>query len=559
MRRGRWLWAGVALIAAVIVVALALNGLTGRTAATPLATSPVSRGAVVATVNGSGTVAAARELNLAFEASGTVAEVLVAEGDTVREGQALARLDPADLELQVASAQAALDSARTKLAQVTEGDVQQADITAQQAVEASARAQLASAQAQLEALKSPSASVIGDAESAVRQAEIDLQTKRDNGSAAKTRSQQDLQRAVDSLTQAQSRYATAKAQWEYAAGTGNDPINPSSTGADGRKVDNELSDGQRQQYYDSYVQAEAALRSAETAVQQAQVSYDNARQQEVAGVQQAEAKLADALRQLDALRNPTSTDVAQRQATVDQARASLTQAQANLDKLTAPGTASDVAIQQAAVTQAEQSLKQARLKLEQATLTAPFDGVVTAVEIVPGSSAASATPAVSLLDRDPLHVDLKLSENDVAKVALGQPVTLTIDALKGWTATGSVSYIASAAESSNGVVTYAVRVSFPDDDERVRVGMTANLTITTDEADGVLLVPSTALLPQGAGHAVQVVDPDGAAREVAVEIGLTDGRVAEITGGLSEGDQVVTSPSATTAPQGRGGLPLLGR
>ena len=71
-----------------------------------------------------------------------------------------------------------------------------------------------------------------------------------------------------------------------------------------------------------------------------------------------------------------------------------------------------------------------------------------------------------------MHVDLKLSENDVAKVQLGQPVTLTIDALKDWKASGSVSYIAPSAENSNDVVTYRVRVDFPDDDARVKVGMT---------------------------------------------------------------------------------------
>ena len=180
-----------------------------------------------------------------------------------------------------------------------------------------------------------------------------------------------------------------------------------------------------------------------------------------------------------ALKNPSKNDDAQAQASVDQAQAGLAQTQANLAKLTAPGTDTDVAIQQDAVTQAEQSLKQAQLALEQATLKAPFAGIITAVNIVPGSTASSSTAAVSLIDRSTLHVDLTLSENDVAKIALNQPVALTIDALKDWQATGTVSYIAPAAETSNGVVTYAVRVSFPDSDTRVKVGMTAVTTLLT--------------------------------------------------------------------------------
>jgi HlyD family secretion protein len=551
--RGRWIGAGIVLIIIVIIAALALNSRSSSSTTPTVATTTASRGNIVASVAGSGAIAAAQSLDLAFQSSGSVTRVLVKEGDSVTAGQPLAQLDTRDLELQVASAQAQLDSANTKLTQTKDGNVQPADITAQQAAVASAQAQLRSAQAQLAALKSPNADKISSAATTVRQAELDLQSQKDNSSASKTKAEQDLQKATDALTQAQSKYATALQNWQYVQDTGNDPTNPSTTNAAGKKVANKLNDTQRQQYYDSYIQAEAALHSAETAVQQAQVTYDNARQAEPNNIQNAEAKLADAQAQLQALKNPSKIDIAQKQASVDQAKASLTQAQANLAKLTAPGTQSDVDIQQSSMTQAEQSLKQAKLKLEQATLTAPFAGVVTAVNIVPGSSASSATAAVSLIDRSTLHVDLKLSENDVAKVQLNQPVDLTIDALRDWKVRGTVSYIAPSAESSNGVVTYAVRVSFPDSDERVKVGMTANLTITTAKKDGVLLVPNTALLPKGAGHSVQMPSADGkTTREVEVQTGLTDGTNTEITSGLNEGDKVVTTPSTT--PKKSGGL-----
>jgi HlyD family secretion protein len=105
-----------------------------------------------------------------------------------------------------------------------------------------------------------------------------------------------------------------------------------------------------------------------------------------------------------------------------------------------------------------------------------------------------------------------------------------------------VSYIAPAAETSNGVVTYAVRVSFPDEAASVKVGMTANLSILTAQKDGVLLAPNSALLPKGAGRVVQVPDANGATREVDVQTGLTDGTNTEITSGLSEGQQVIASP-----------------
>jgi HlyD family secretion protein len=548
--RSRSLIIGIIVIIIAIIAGVLLSGAPGRNQQVSIPTVPASRETLVATVSGSGTIAAAQSVDLAFQTSGTVVEVLVSEGDTVTAGQPLARIDTRDLELQVASAQSALTSAQTQLGQTRDGNVQQADIDAQQAAVESARAQLRSAQAQLAALKNPSPDSISTAEATVRKAELALQSERDNSSANKTKAEQDLQKAVDSLTQAQSRYATAKSDWEFVRETGQDPTNPETRDAQGNEVKNKLNETQRQQYYDTFVQAEAALRTAETSVQQAQVTFDNARQAEPTNIQTAEATLADAQAQLAALRNPTATDIAQRQASVDQAAASLAQAEANLAKLSAPGTPSDIAIQQASVEQAEQSLKQAELKLDQATLTAPFAGIISNVAIVPGSTASSASAAISLLNRDPLHIDLRLSENDVAQVELGQTVALTIDALEDWSTEGTVSYIAPASETNNNVVTYAVRVTFPDEDARVKVGMTADLDITIATKEDAIVVPNTALQPNGAGYVVQMLNSDGTTRNVEVETGLSDGVKTEIVSGLNEGDAVVENPGAARQQPG---------
>src|SRR5439155_22439324 len=152
--------------------------------------------------------------------------------------------------------------------------------------------------------KNPTPDKLSAAQLKLTQAQISLQKTRDTDSATKTRAEQDMLKAADALTQAQASYATAKSNWDYVQETGRDPINPSKTNSQGKSVPNTVSDGQRQQYYQSYVQAEAGLHSAERAVNEAQITYDNARQQEVVDIQQAEAQVADAQQQLDALRNP---------------------------------------------------------------------------------------------------------------------------------------------------------------------------------------------------------------------------------------------------------------
>src|SRR5262249_88826 len=147
----------------------------------------------------------------------------------------------------------------------------------------------------------------------------------------------------------QSKYATAKKNWDYVQATGADPTNPKTTDATGKSVKNKLSDTQRQQYYDTYIQAEAARQSAQTAVTQAQVSYDTARQNEAAQMPLLEKEVANAQAQLDVLKNPTASALAQAQAAV-------TQAQANLTNLTQGGTAAAIAQAQASVTQAQANL-----------------------------------------------------------------------------------------------------------------------------------------------------------------------------------------------------------
>lgn len=496
-------------------------------------TTTVTRGNITATVSGSGSISAARTVNLAFQTSGVVAQILVEAGDTVSEGTALAVLDTRDSALQVASAQAALDSANARLAQVTQGNTRPADLTSAQAQLASAQAQLASARERLAALRNPSPSAISSAELRVTQAQTSLQTTRDSSSATKTKAEIDLAKASESLIQAQSKFANARDNWKWVQDYGTDP----STGRS-------IGDAAINTYRDTFVAADSAVRTAEQTVIQAQITLNNAREAEIANVTQAEQSLKDAQVQLEALRNPTASDIAAAVATVGQNEAAVASAQASLDKIVVPGTETDVAIQQAAVTQAEQSLAQAKLRLDNATLKAPFAGVISAVDIVVGQTTSGA--AMQLIDRDPLRIELSLSENDIVQVAVGDTVDITVDAIRDWQQSGTITAIAPAADTSSGVVAYNAQIDFSDNDPRLLVGMTANLTIVTDQRENILIVPNSALLPKGAGRVVQVVGADGNPQEVDVTIGISDGIVSEVLSGLEEGQTIISTPTSRT-------------
>jgi len=502
---------------------------TGTTASD---TVKVSRGTIVSIVTGSGNIAADNSLDLTFQASGVVAEVLVKENDTVTKGQRLATLDTRDLTAQVASAKAALDSAEARLTQITQGNSLPSEIASAQASVASAQAQLKSARENLAALRNPSAEQISAAELRVTQAEVSLQTTRDSASATKSKAEIDLAKASETLIQAQSRYQSARDDWKWVLDYGTDPTNSRRS----------LGDSEINGYRDAFVQAESSVRSAEQSVEQAQITVDNAREAEKANVTQAEQVFNDAQVQLEALRKPTASNIAAAEATVQQNEAALEQAKANLDKLVVPGTESDVAIQQAAVEQAKQSYAQAQLKLENAAIVAPFDGIIATVDIIVGQSATAATAAISIIDRDPLHLDLKLSENDIVRVQTGDSAALSIDALPDWQQTGTITSISPAADTSSGIATYRARIDFTDSDVRVFVGMTANASIVVEERNNILVIPNSALLPKGTGRVVQIKGADGQVTEIDVTTGLSDGIFSEVLSGLSEGQEIVETP-----------------
>jgi HlyD family secretion protein len=133
-----------------------------------------------------------------------------------------------------------------------------------------------------------------------------------------------------------------------------------------------------------------------------------------------------------------------------------------------------------------------------------------------------------------------------------------VPSLGGWSTDGRVIFVAPAAETVSGVVTYVARVSFPDSEPRVKVGMTADLSIEVARKENALLVPNTALLPKGTGRVVQVPDastPGGqAVREVEVRTGLSDGTSTEILSGLDQGQQVIVLPDSGVRPSGAGAM-----
>jgi macrolide-specific efflux system membrane fusion protein len=208
--------------------------------------------------------------------------------------------------------------------------------------------------------------------------------------------------------------------------------------------------------------------------------------------------------------------------------------------------------------QAESTVADLEAQIALATITAPIDGTVTAVAIVPGleSTGTAITLAASTYE-----VTADVVESDISAMTIGQEATVTVDAIDAVIG-GTVAAIAPAASGASGgdVVSFPVTVALTGAPSALRAGMTADITIVTASATDVLTIPSTALRGTAGSYRVQVMGVDGTPVATAVEVGLVTDTTAEITGGLTAGDVVVTGTTAdrtgttTTVGGERGGF-----
>lgn len=212
--------------------------------------------------------------------------------------------------------------------------------------------------------------------------------------------------------------------------------------------------------------------------------------------------------------------------------------------------------------QQKENVKKAQTNLGYATITSPIDGVVLSKEVEEGQTVASSfnTPTLFKIARDltDMRVIADVDEADIGDVKEGQRVTFTVDAFPDDTFEGQVTQVRQEATTESNVVTYEVVISAPNDDLKLKPGLTANVVIFTMEAKDVLAVPSKALrfTPREAMLNSDETITDTDAKEkvwvkegtnlkaVAVETGMTNGTLTQINKGLKPGTHVLTEVTA---------------
>lgn len=567
----------------------------------------VERRDLVQSVEVTGEIKPAERIELAFDRNGTVSTINVTVGTTVKEGEVLAELKNDDVRFAVRNAQAALTKAKAALNQkiagytkqdirIGETNVDKARAAYDKAVTDLAAARqtvqdnLKSAELAAETAKNKrdnqNATLNQSLQNALDSERIALLTALGPLHTGLTDGDQiagvddtaanslykNLLGIYDGATMPAARisYQTAKPA-KLAAETSVRALSASSAKAEIQAASDKLQNanllvqtflGDVQKVLASSIAGpnltatelaakkttidtdRVNISAQNTAVLNANQSVKNTELTSKDTKQQLEDAYQAALVDVSIARTKVTTDVNAAEAEVAIQLAALESARADLDLRKAPVREVDLAPLRAAVQEADVAFEKANNDLKRIQIIAPVDGTVSEVLPSPGEQVAMNAVAIKMVGTMEYDVEALIPEADIAKVRVGQSARMTLDAYGDDVVfDGKVNAIDPDQTKVQEAVYYKTRVQVEPAGRDVKPGMTANVTVVTDERKNALVVPLRAVrTKEGTEEKIVRVLEGGTPREVTVELGLRgdEGRV-EVTKGLQEGQTVILS------------------
>ena len=458
----------------------------------------VTRGSITETVSVTGNTTPTKSVSLGFQNTGTIAHVYYDLGDRVSAGAVIAELSTGNLSAALEQARASLAVAEANLAALEAG-TRPEQLTIYRNAVTQDQAALANA----------IASAYAASDSAIHTNADQFFTNARTAGAALTFIVPDatLENKV-----VQERIALEPVLIAWGAQVSSPAFGSSDLVADGAQAIQNLS------------QISTFLNDAAAALTKTSPSGNLS----AATLSTYESSVAT-----------SRTNVASALTALTSAKTALVSAQGTLALAEAGSTPESIAAQQAQVQQARAGVTSALANLQGSQIIAPMSGVVTQQDAKVGQLATPGTPLVSLIGAGGFEVDAGVSETDVGKLTVGDPVSMTLDAFPNETFTGSVFYIAPAQTNTQGVISYQIKISFDKADPRLKSGLTANIDIQTEKKDNVLILPQYAILQNDSGTFVQTL-VGKVASTTPVTLGIQDqeGNV-EVLSGVTLGEQVI--------------------
>jgi membrane fusion protein, macrolide-specific efflux system len=492
-------------------------------------TTTATIGNVTSTVSASGTVISPGDVGVSPSSSGTIRSIDVKVGQHVIAGQLLATLDGTSLANSLAQAKATLAS-------------QQVQFQQDELAVTTAGNNLKNAQDLATSNQTTYQSTIAQAQTAVTNAQANRVSDKAADDATIAADQQ-------TVTNAQITYNNYYNTWSPYGFTTGYCSNLSLYGVNTTTANDTFTHCQTiQSNQQALTNAQNALANAQAA-EATQLAKDD---QNISSLQQA---VVDA-------QNSTAISIKKDQQSIQTAQVSLQQAQAALALFKAQNgitsdtpTASDFTAAQAALKLAQQNYDGTFVH---APVTGDIASITGSVGGVASTAASSTVGSVSgmfvITNVSSLEVQAGFSESDAAKLKVGQPVSITFDAISGVTATGSVLNIDLLPTTTSGATTYNAEFTIDGKVPGLKPGMTATVSVLVGSADNVLSLPAQAVNIRNSGATVTVVTTKGGVQvqtRTPVVVGLQGDSQDQILSGITAGTKVVLrtiSTSSSTFP-----------
>ncbi|OGG92425.1 hypothetical protein A3H03_02075 [Candidatus Kuenenbacteria bacterium RIFCSPLOWO2_12_FULL_42_13] len=533
---------------AVIIVLVALFGIFGRGKPTVEYTAAkVETGEVIQTVDATGSVASAEAINLNFKTTGKITSLKAKVGDKVKVGDILATLDTAALASRVSEASSAVIEAKANLEKIMSGaipeDVRVSELTVAQKKQDLSMAENSlanlkiSRDIELKNLKNTAIITINNeiivAEHAIQTAKDTLNYE-DATDTLAILGKSTLAASTNSHLAAVSSVNSAKAQTAV--------LNAISSDADvlaGVEITKTGLNSVRQYLSDSFAVLGVTITSSELTQTELDTLISNI-QTEQANISTAKTALQTAEANWTNKQTYYTDQITKGEDAVSASSDALSLAEAQLSLKKAKPQSYDIKSAEAGVARAEANLALAEANLSEVIIRASVDGLITEVNNKIGEQNSLAESVIKIIGESKLEVEANIPESDVAKIKVGQHVKVTLDSFgEDQIFPAVVTFVNPAEKIIQDVVYYEVKVQFNENIEAVKPGMTANITVETNRADGVLRVPLRAVKQKDGIKVVEVL-VNGEPEEKTVTVGLRGDEYIEISSGLSAGEDIIT-------------------
>ena len=561
---------GHKILTGIIIIIVIAGGYFGiastgsKKAATKYVVSTVTKGDLITTVSATGQVDSSNEIKVTSSASGEVTYVGATVGQDVKEGDLLMKIDDTDAQRSLREAQANLDLAQLALEQEQEPVDQLTLLQAQNALTTSQQTKQTS-QDDLSKSYDDGFTQVSNSFLDLPSVMTGLNSVLFGNDFSKVQQNSDYYASrVKSYNSAATQYETDaynKYQAAYAAYS----KNFSDYKATSRYSSTDTIDSLLSETYDTAKTVSEAVKSANNLIQ---FYEDQMTSQGLTYNTMADTQLST----LDGYTSKVNTDlssllsseqtIANDKQAIINADADIQEKQVSLQETQAGPTALDLKTKEVAVEQAKNSLLAAQETLNNYYIYAPFSGTVAEIDVNQGDTVSSGASLITFISKGRIAA-VSLNEIDVPKIKVGDDVSLTFDAVSDVTLTGKVSQIDTIGTVSSGVVYYDTQISFDDASGKINPGMSVSASIISDAKKDVLMVSNSAVKSSNGSYYVQVpatnvastslddskgVSLAGGITSKTVEIGSANDTDTEITSGLNENDQVITSTvTGTTA------------